>query len=368
MKTQSNTVRICFNQEIDLKDLEKEYEVNTPQFKRWFRERFKGEFEGFVWVDLNQKDPNDPEFTNVDIRDDQNEGLSIEEIQFSYRAIGWMMPPKFGDKFFPLVDLLHEFDDGRTRALAAMEEKERWIPCARIKKPDNSLTSKISTGFCSNLFAPQRSITPSDYVKGTVKLIKAGELKRDLIDIEAFLVTKGNIHKKYPDNAGGWITKIKNMIFEKSAAPTISDVRKLDERQWKKYLKKCVIYGIDGKRLSVNEITFYKVPSRTAEARLLYKILDNTSKERHTYVALYCGGDLDAKQIRLHLNTFMDNTDKTHEKAIVYGNKALGEPLKRENFEDTKQYTFFILPTIIGDDKHDSTYRNYQVFDRDSSF
>ena len=55
MKTQSNTVRICFNQEIDLKDLEKEYAVDTPQFKMWFRNRFKGEFEGFVWVDLNQK-------------------------------------------------------------------------------------------------------------------------------------------------------------------------------------------------------------------------------------------------------------------------------------------------------------------------
>ena len=155
-----------------------------------------------------------------------------------------------------------------------------------------------------------------DSVKGTVKLIKAGELKRDLIDIEAFLVTKGNIHKKYPDNAGGWITKIINAIMEQSENPSVSSSRKLDDKQWRSYLKKCDLYGIDGKRLNVNQISIFKIPSRTAKARVIYRILEKASINEHTYIALYCKDDLDAKQIRFHLNDFMTSTDKTHDQIL----------------------------------------------------
>ena len=362
----NNTKRICFNQEIDLKDLEKEYEVHTDQFNEWFEDRYKGKFAGFTWVDLSKKNPTDPEFTNVDIRDEQNEGLSVEDIQYSYRADGWIMPPKYGDKFFPLVDLLGLFDDGRTRGLAGIEEGERWMPAARIKKPDNSLTSKISTGFCANLFAPQRTIKPKDYIKGTLKLIRAGELNRDRADIEFFLVSKGNINKKWPDNAGGWITKIVNAIMEQSENPSISSSRKLDDKQWRSYLKKSDLYGIDGQRLNINQINIFKIPSRTAKARAIYRILEKSSKREHTYIALYCKDDLDAKQIRFHLNDFMNSTDKTHDQILNYANLSLGEINNLEKLKDKKLYTFFILPTIIDDTKHDSAYRNYQVFDRDN--
>ena len=362
----NNTKRICFNQEIDLKDLEKEYEVHTDQFNEWFEDRYKGEFAGFTWVDLSKKNPTDPEFTNVDIRDEQNEGLSVEDIQYSYRADGWIMPPKYGDKFFTLVDLLGLFDDGRTRGLAGIEEGERWMPAARIKKPDNSLTSKISTGFCANLFAPQRTIKPKDYIKGTLKLIRAGELNRDRADIEFFLVSKGNINKKWPDNAGGWITKIVNAIMEQSENPSISSSRKLDDKQWRSYLKKSDLYGIDGRRLNINQINIFKIPSRTAKARAIYRILEKSSKREHTYIALYCKDDFDAKQIRFHLNDFMNSTDKTHDQILNYANLSLGEINNLEKLNDKKLYTFFILPTIIDDAKHDSAYRNYQVFDRDN--
>ena len=361
----NNTKRICFGQEIDLKDLEKEYETNTPEFKGWFKDRYKGEFAGFTWVDLSLKNPTDAEFTNADIRDEQNEGLSVEDIQYSYRADGWIIPPKYGDRFFPLVDLLGLFDDGRTRCLAGIEEGERWMPAARIKKPDNSLTSKISTGFCANLFAPQRTIKQNDYIKETIKLIRAGELNRDRADIEFFLVSKGNINKKWPDNAGGWITKIVNAIMEQSENPSISSSRKLDDKQWRSYLKKSDLYGIDGKRLNINQINIFKIPSRTAKARAIYRILEKSSKREHTYIALYCTDDFDEKQIRFHLNDFMNSTDKTHDQILNYANLSLGEINNLEKLKDKKLYTFFILPTIIDDTKHDSAYRNYQVFDRD---
>ena len=362
----NNTKRISFGKEIDLKDLEKEYETDTPEFKEWFEDRYKGEFLGFTWIDLSLKNPTDPEFTNVDIRDEQNEGMSVEDMQYSFRADGWIMPPKFGDKFFPLVDLLGIFDDGRTRGLAGIEENERWMVGARIKKPDSSLTSKISTGFCANIFVPNRTIKPKDYIKGTLKLIKSGELKRDRTDIEFFLTKKGNIHKKWPDNAGGWITKIINAIMEQSENPSVSSSRKLDDKQWRSYLKKCDLYGIDGKRLNVNQISIFKIPSRTAKARVIYRILEKASIKEHTYIALYCKDDFDAKQIRFHLNDFMTSTDKTHDQILNYANLSLGEINNLNKLNDKKLYTFIILPTIIDDAKHDSAYKNYQVFDRDN--
>ena len=361
----NNTKRISFGKEIDLKDLEKEYETDTPEFKEWFKDRYKGEFFGFTWIDLSLKNPTDPEFTNVDIRDEQNEGMSVEDMQYSYRADGWIMPPKYGDRFFPLVDLLGLFDDGRTRGLAGIEENERWMVGARIKKPDSSLTSKISTGFCANIFVPNRTIKPKDYIKGTLKLIKSGELKRDRTDIEFFLTKKGNIHKKWPDNAGGWITKIINAIMEQSENPLVSSSRKLDDKQWRSYLKKCDLFGIDGKRLNDNQISIFKIPSRTAKARVIYRILEKASINQHTYIALYCKDDLDAKQIRFHLSDFMTSTDKTHDQILNYANLSLGEINNLKKLNDKKLYTFIILPTIIDDAKHDSAYKNYQVFDRD---
>ena len=153
--------------------------------------------------------------------------------------------------------------------------------------------------------------------------------------------------------------------MEQSENPSVSSSRKLDDKQWKSYLKKCDVYGIDGKKLNVNQIHILKIPSRTAKARAIYNILEKASKREHTYIALYCKDDFDAKQIRFHLNDFMSSTDKTHDQILNYANLSLGEINNLDKLEDKKLYTFFIFPTIIDDAKHDSAYRNYQVFDRD---
>ena len=91
----NNTKRICFNQEIDLKDLEKEYETNTPEFKGWFKDRYKGEFAGFTWVDLSLKNPTDAEFTNADIRDES----TLDELFYKYQKF-------FLQKLHELMDML----------------------------------------------------------------------------------------------------------------------------------------------------------------------------------------------------------------------------------------------------------------------
>ena len=70
--------------------------------------------------------------------------MSVEDMQYSYRADGWLMPPKFGDKFFPLVDLLGLFDDGRTRGLAGIEEGERWLNGDKeARRPPELLTRDV---------------------------------------------------------------------------------------------------------------------------------------------------------------------------------------------------------------------------------
>ena len=110
----------------------------------------------------------------------------------------------------------------------------------------------------------------------------------------------------------------------------------------------------------------FKIPSRTAKARAIYRILEKASINEHTYIALYCKDDFDAKQIRFHLNDFMSSTDRAHHQMLNYANLSLGEINNLNKLNDKKLYTFIILPTIIDDAKHDSAYKNYQVFDRDN--
>ena len=125
-------------------------------------------------------------------------------------------------------------------------------------------------------------------------------------------------------------SKIINAIMEQSENPSVSSSRKLDDKQWKSYLKKCDLYGIDGKRLNVNQINIFKIPSRTAKAIVIYRILEKASINEHTYIALYCKDDFDAKQIRFHLNDFISSTDKTHDQILNYANLSLGEIKKLE--------------------------------------
>ena len=109
--------------------------------------------------------------------------------------------------------------------------------------------------------------------------------------------------------------------------------------------------------MNVNQISIFKIPSRTAKARVIYRILEKASINQHTYIALYCKDDLDAKQIRFHLNDFMTSTDKTHDQILNYANLSLGEINNLKKLNDKKLYTFIILPTIIDDAKHDSAYK-----------
>ena len=51
----ATTTREIFGVKLDIVELEEKWKVNTPQFKKWFRDTFKGEFCGFVWIDLSKK-------------------------------------------------------------------------------------------------------------------------------------------------------------------------------------------------------------------------------------------------------------------------------------------------------------------------
>ena len=360
----NQSTRTVFGVEINLLELEEKWKVNTPQFRSWFKKKFGGDFVGLIWVDLNQKSPTDPEFTNVDIRDLQNMGISVEDMQYSYRSNGFIIPNPESNEFLPLVDMNIEFDDGRTRALGAMEEGERWLPAAIIKKPDNTLTSKMSTGFCANIFPPRVAVKPKDLIKGGIKLVNVGELVRNKTDIEFWLVYRCNIYSKYPNNAGGWVTKIVNGIYDGSATTDYSVTRKLDDTQWKKWLKNSPdLIDSKGRVINPKDITLYKVPSKSNEARLVYKLLENAVRHKHTYVALYCTDDLDAKTMRNEFKGFIDAIDRSHSRMIAYANNSIHQQgLNLNEMDDTKHYTFFILPCITGEEIHEEYYKHYHVF------
>tara|TARA_B100001996_G_scaffold308246_1_gene249726 strand:- start:291 stop:971 length:681 start_codon:yes stop_codon:yes gene_type:complete len=226
----------------------------------------------------------------------------------------------------------------------------------------------MSTGFCANIFPPQVGLKPKDLIRGGIKLVKKGELKRNKTDIEFWLVNRCNIYQKYPNNAGGWVTQIVNRIYDNSDNIDFSVTRKLDDSQWKNWLRNSPdLVDVHGRKLNIGEIILYKVPSNSNEARLVYRLLERAEKKKHTYVGLYCTEDFDAKTMRRQFEEFIGNIDKSHGRMISYANNAVSiSGINLNEMDDKKAYTFFLLPCMVGD--HDEAYRNYRLFTKLEDF
>ena len=113
-----------------------------------------------------------------------------------------------------------DFDDGRTRALAAMGEMERYIPAAMIRKPDNSLKSKLTTGLLSNYFAPRRRVVSGDFIVASQKSFKFIDVAKQILFLKnkpknfiELIKVKNKVSIRYFSNLK--ISKILNIKFTK---------------------------------------------------------------------------------------------------------------------------------------------------------
>ena len=360
--------KTVFGKEVDLSVYEQKWNPEDPKVQEWVKEKYGGELIKFLFVDLNHKNQNDPEFTNVGVRDEQNTGTSIDDMRCSYQEDGWTT-----DDFPPIVDEEVDFDDGRTRALAAMDEMERYIPAAMIRKPDNSLKSKLTTGLLSNYFAPRRRVVAGDYIVAGATAVSEGEIKRSEPAIKDWLYKDLKIEKIYPSNSGGTITKIVTAIMNRTESGAATLLRKLDNEKWLDWLAKSPdMKDASGNRIDPRiqldfqpDFVLYNAPSTTNEARLLYKILENASRHnpRHTYIVLYTNKDTNAETIRIDFKDFAKRTETSHSNIIRYTQNSVNiTGIDVTQMKNSKPFTFLgAVPCLMDGNGHELAFKGYRL-------
>lgn len=329
-----------------------------------------GEFIKFVWVDLNTKDPDDDEFTNAGVRADQNADDSIPNMQYSLVKNGW----NFAD-LPPVVTTEGKFEDGRTRALALMNEGERWCPAAMISLKEKNKSCSFANGLRLNFHPPRRRAVQEDFIVAGVELIRIGELKRDIPSIEDWLFNKVKIDDFYPSNSGGAISKIINGIYnrtEKGGAPI---VRKLEREQWLDYLVTSPdMVDVNGYKINPHlrldtepDFALYDAPSSTNEVRLLGKILENGCRGRHTYFALYSKNENDEDYLRQGYKNFLTNVETYHSSIVKYTNNSVNFPgIDLTKMETPKLYTCLgVIPQLFDGNGHEKAFKAHRLISVD---
>ena len=364
------TKKTVFGRDIDLSHYEKMWDVNNPKTQEEIKRRYGGRLIKFLFIDLYKKNEDDPEFTNVGVRDDQNTGTSVEDMQSSFLDLGWDITD-----FPPIVNNDLEFEDGRTRALAAMAEGERYIPAALISMPTKSLKSSLTLGLKANYHKPQRRVTQNDFITAGALAVSKGEINRDETSISEWLNNECDIEKIYPQNAGGSISKIINGIMSRTEKGGTTIIRKKNREDWLQWLSTSPdMVDSEGNRIdpfvqigNQPEFILYDAPSLTNQARLLARLLENGSKGRHTYIALWSRSDNSPELILKGFKDFVSNTEKNHASIIRYTQSSLNIPgLKITEMNKQKHFTFLgAVPLLMDGNGHELAYKSHRILPLD---
>ena len=364
------TKKTVFGKEIDLSYYEKMWDPKNPKVQEEIERRYGGTLVKFLFIDLYKKNEDDPEFTNVGVRDEQNTGTPVEDMSSSFLNLGWDITD-----FPPIVNNDLEFEDGRTRALAAMAEGERYIPAALISMPTKSLKNSLTLGLKANFHKPQRRVTQSDFITAGALAVSKGEINRDETSISMWLNNECDIEKIYPQNAGGSISKIIAAILNRTETGGTTIIRKKNREDWLNWLQSSPdMVDASGNRIdsfvqldNQPDFILYDAPSLTNQARLLAKILENGSKGRHTYIVLWSKSDNSPEMILKGFKDFVSNTEKNHSSIIRYTHSSLNiTGLNITEMENVKHYTFLgAVPLLMDGNGHEQAYKSHRILPLD---
>lgn len=362
--------KIIFGKEVDLSHYEQVWNPNNSTIQEEINRRYGGKLIKFLFIDLSKKNADDPEFTNVGVRDEQNTGTSVDDMQSSLIDLGWDVAD-----FPPIVNNDLEFEDGRTRALAAMAEGERYIPAAMISTAKKSLKGSLTLGLKANYHKPQRRVTQGDFITAGSLAVSKGELNRDETSISEWLNKDCDIQKIYPQNAGGSISKIITGIMNRTENGGTTIIRKKNREDWLKWLSASPdMVDAEGNRIDPfeqldkqPEFVLYDAPSQTNQSRLLSKILENGSKGRHTYIVLWSKSDNSPEMILKGFKDFVASIEKSHSSIIRYTQSSVNIPGLNISEMKTKKYFTFLgaVPLLMDGNGHEQAYKSHRILPLD---
>ncbi len=174
-------------------------------------------FQKFSWEYIGDIDPNDrstwPEgFDNEGIRSQQSSTMDKEELAYDFRINGWST-----DFFPPIKKTNGEWEDGRTRILAARLNGEEYIPSALFHSTSlTPVSDAVANGLIANNHKKARPSGMADFVDGGIKAVSSGEVARTSDAIMNYLIVKAKIEQRFDNSSGIW-TKIVNTIIERTS-------------------------------------------------------------------------------------------------------------------------------------------------------
>lgn len=248
-------------------------------------------------------------------------GDTVDSIAVSYSNIGWdisQFPVIVGTDGIPR--------DGRTRIRAAIKRGEKFIPCALFSY-DNSVSVRQNStnGLLANRKLPYVPTKWEDFVSTGVAIIRSGEMKCDLKDIENWLYNEADVTYSY-SNAGGNITKIAKQIYERaSRGGDLLILRSRDD--WKNWIEKSIQkYPIEYQQnfsvRNIDDLVFYESAGSRADHVLCKHILPNASKGIITNIIIYSAND-DSEKTKNNHYDFSHQLDEYYNMMYDWINKEL---------------------------------------------
>ena len=231
----SEKIKVFFDTKVDLNDYSARFKSTDTSKKSKLTQYKNLVFQDFTFEYIGNIDPNDratwPEGFDdqIGIRLESHQTETMEELSYSFITHGWSTDP-----FPPIVTTCGEWKDGRGRILAARVSGEKYIPAAEFISADSSTPTSddISNGIIANLHKYSRLSCMNDYITGATRVIEAGELERDKVAIEKWLVEEAKIKDRFNTDYG-ICTKIIRRVLERTAKEkSLLDNR--DGEHWKK--------------------------------------------------------------------------------------------------------------------------------------
>lgn len=347
--------RVLFGENVSLADYDRLHTVNASDMQ------VNAKFMKFCWLDISDKTVNCKDLTNEDIRDEQNDrNEELQNLKISISR-GWdttFFPPCYGTD--------GRFRDGRGRVLAAIERGEKWMIVALYSYSDSKMpvTNYLANGLTANdSHRPAQLTKMGDYEGAGVRAILSGELNNDENSVDDFLYRICRIERRFPNNVGGHITKIRNSIMKRAAeGKNGATVRRKDEAEWKQWLEDSIarnpIYWYQKHSISdTSDIAFHKTGRGAAERILTRHILaeNGAADGKVTNIVLYGDGTRESL-IREHI-AFEETLQKYYKNVYKWVNHEISGVELRHDINSPMWKILGVIPQFIEDENHDTAYK-----------
>ena len=116
-----NTMKPFMGNTVDTSDYHAIFKDGCKEFEQYNNAKFIK----FGWEYIGDLDPADPALDNDGIKVDMNTDGGIDELAYDFKVNGWKT------SYFPPIKKTNgDWEDGRTRILAALKVNQDWIPAA----------------------------------------------------------------------------------------------------------------------------------------------------------------------------------------------------------------------------------------------